>query len=479
MPRDLEGAEILLLEDETLLRKRLAAYLERLGASVSALGTLESARNAAASIPFDYAILDINLPDGSGLDLLREKAFGEATSVVVMTAEGSVQKAVEAMRLGATDFLPKPVDPEVLTLVLARAKKAGQNKRISQYRESRRSADGSLFFGRAMEPVRIQLDRILAAEARLSGNIPPVLIEGETGTGKTSIARWLHENGPRKERPFIDVNCSALPETLAESELFGHEKGSFTDARGARIGLFEAADGGTLFLDEIPSLSLQIQAKVLKAVEEGRIRRVGSSRDVAVNVRLITASNRDLRELAANGAFRDDLYHRLDLLRVNLPPLRDWGGDLAILANHILKGLARKYRLEKLEISDSGKHRLANWGWPGNIRELSHEIERAVVMAADGEKLEFSNLPVAGTAPTPRSDEPSAQTGAGPDWFNNRFVFPEEGGFDMETAILRIINHALAQTGGNVSAAARILGVPRDYIRYRLKSHPEAGNGAS
>ena len=476
MPKALEGAEILLLEDETLLRKRLAAYLERLGASVSALGTLESARNAAASLPFDYAILDINLPDGSGLDLLREKCFGEATSVLVMTAEGSVEKAVEAMKLGAADFLPKPVDPEVVTLVLARARKTGQDRRLVEFKERARNSEGGLFFGRAMEPVRNQLERILAAEARLSENIPPVLIEGETGTGKTSVARWLHEHGPRREKSFVDVNCSALPENLAESELFGHEKGAFTDARGARIGLFEAADGGTLFLDEIPSLSLPIQAKVLKAVEEGRIRRVGASRDVAVNVRLITASNRDLRALAGTGAFRDDLYHRLDLLRVNLPPLRSWGPEIATLAEHLLASLSRKYRLSRLEISEGGRRRLSEWTWPGNIRELAHEIERAVVMAADGEKLDFSNLPFARVGDAAPGASPSAASG---DWFNDAFSFPPEGGFDMEAAILRIIRHALAQTNGNVSAAARLLSVPRDYLRYRLKEdvkHEDAEN---
>jgi two-component system, NtrC family, response regulator AtoC len=462
----LEGSEILLLEDEPMLRKRLAAFLDRLGAQVTALDTLATARNAAASMPFDYAILDINLPDGSGLDLLREHVFGGATSVVVMTAEGSVQIAVEAMRIGASDFLSKPVDPEALVLVLARARKAGQSQRIDQYEASRAPDDDTIFFGKAMKPVHDQLEVIRQAEARLTTGIPPVLIEGETGTGKTTVARWLHDHSKRVQMPYVDVNCSALPEQLAESELFGHERGSFTDAKEARIGLFEAADGGTLFLDEIPSLSPALQAKVLKAVEEGRIRRVGASRDIAVDVRLIAASNRDLRELSAKGEFREDLLQRLDLLRVKLTPLRDWGDDIGRLAGHLLKGLAHKYRLGELHISPAGLKRLQAWRWPGNIRELSHEIERAVVLSMGGEDLDFSNLPC--TNPS-ASNGANASTPAGDDWFVESFRFPEEGGFDMETAILRLINHALAQTDGNVSAAARLLGVPRDYIRYRIK----------
>ena len=464
----LEGSEVLLLEDEPLLRKRLAAFLGRQGAQVTALDSLAAARNAAAAMPFDYALLDINLPDGSGLDLLREHAFGGATSVVVMTAEGSVQIALEAMRIGASDFLSKPVDPEALVLVLARARKAGQSQRIDQYVASRAPDDASLFFGAAMRPVRDELEIIRQAESGLTANIPPVLIEGETGTGKTTVARWLHNHSRRAQMPYVDVNCSALPEQLAESELFGHERGSFTDAKEARIGLFEAADGGTLFLDEIPSLSASLQAKVLKAVEEGRIRRVGASRDIAVDVRLIAATNRDLRELSAKGEFREDLLQRLDLLRVKLPPLRDWGEDIGRLAGHLLKGLARKYRLGDLRISPAGFKRLQSWRWPGNIRELSHELERAVVLSMGGEDLEFSNLPCANPSGSTGAAATTAAT-ATDDWFIESFRFPEEGGFDMETAILRIINHALAQTDGNVSAAARLLGVPRDYIRYRIK----------
>ncbi len=465
----LKGSEILLLEDEPLLRRRLAAYLEKQGAELTSAASVSEARNAAASLPFDFALLDIGLPDGNGLDLLREKCFGPATAAIVMTSQGGVEIAVEAMKLGAYDFLAKPVEPDALVLVLARARKTRSQKRISEYeKQTRKSEDGSLFFGRAMDGVRTQLERIRKADERLATRLPPVLIEGETGTGKTSIARWLHNNSPRANKALVDINCSALPEQLAESELFGHERGSFTDAKEARIGLFEAADGGTLFLDEIPSLSLPLQAKVLKAVEDGRIRRVGSSRDIEVDVRLITATNRDLRDLVAKGEFREDLLHRLDLLRVNLPPLRNWGEDIAALAGHILHGLEKKYRLCELEISAQGRRRLLSWRWPGNIRELSHEMERAVVLSMGEAPLDFASLPVAGSAMPVANASAVQPTLPASDWFNENYRFPSEGGFDIEEAILRIIKHAIAQSEGNVTAAAKLLGVPRDYVRYRL-----------
>jgi len=465
----LHGSEILLLEDETLLRKRLAAYLEKQGAEVIAVGSIAEARNAAAELPFDFALLDVGLPDGDGLDLLREKRFDPATAVIVMTSQSSVNLAVEAIKLGANDFLAKPVEPDALVLVMARARKTQQNQRITEYQKTRQSADESLFFGPAMDDVKTQLERIRQADMRLSTNLPPVLIEGETGTGKTSIARWLHNNSSRAGKTLVDINCSALPEQLAESELFGHERGSFTDAKEARIGLFEAADGGTLFLDEIPSLSLTLQAKVLKAVEDGRIRRVGSSKDIAVDVRLITATNRTLSELVAKGEFREDLLHRLDLLRVSLPPLRDWGADIAALAQHLLAGLEKKYRLKGLTISPQGRQRLLTWRWPGNVRELSHEIERAVVLSMGETPLDFANLPDGETNASALANQSSPALSSGTDWFNETYSFPKEGGFEMETAILRIIGHAMKQTNGNVSAAAKLLGVPRDFIRYRMK----------
>jgi two-component system response regulator AtoC len=299
----------------------------------------------------------------------------------------------------------------------------------------------------------------LATDSRLQTALPPVLIEGETGTGKTTIARWLHHQGPRAKQPLVEINCSALPESLAESELFGHERGAFTDARTARMGLFEAANGGTLFLDELPSLSLSLQAKLLTAIEDGKIRRVGSNRMIPVDVRIIAATSRDLKQLIAAGQFREDLYHRLDLCRIFLTPLRERGEEQIALANRFLKRLCERHRLPVREISETGRKRLLSYRWPGNVRELAHELERAVIFDENVE-LDFSRLHVPNLAPA-SSPESSA------DWFRGTYVFPAEG-FSLEMAIDRLVRHALKQTQDNVSAAARLLGVTRDYLRYRM-----------
>ena len=277
----LAGLDILLLEDDGPLRKRITAQLERLGAEVFPAENLQAARNLLSQMDFAFALLDVNLPDGLGPDLLRGKEIPSGTGVIVMTAQGGVTGAVEAMRLGALDYLVKPFDPEELPLVIERARRVRQASRVEEHRREDAGKD-TFFFGSALAGLQQHLKKILAADLRMQGAPPSVLIQGETGTGKSTIARWLHEQGPRAGKELVEVNCSALPEALAEAELFGHERGAFTDARTARMGLFEAADGGTLFLDELPSLSLALQAKVLTAIEDRKIRRVGASKTVPV-----------------------------------------------------------------------------------------------------------------------------------------------------------------------------------------------------
>ncbi|HVY71760.1 MAG TPA: sigma 54-interacting transcriptional regulator, partial [Verrucomicrobiae bacterium] len=287
----LTGLSILIVEDELLLRKQLAATLERLGTDVTQAASLDQARKFLERLSADFVLLDVNLPDGSGLDLLKEKAISASTSVIVMTAHGGVAGAVEAIKLGAVDYLVKPFDPGELPLVIQRARRAAKSARLDEHR---RTQDGhkEFFFGSSLAALQAQLQKILAADRRMQTELPPVLIHGETGTGKTTIARWLHQQGPRAGQALVEVNCSALPEQLAESELFGHERGAFTDARMARLGLFEAADGGTLFLDELPSLSSALQAKVLTAIEDRKIRRLGSNKEIPVDVRIVAATNR-------------------------------------------------------------------------------------------------------------------------------------------------------------------------------------------
>ena len=464
----LAGVEILVVDDEPLLRRQITAQLEKLGAEITAASDLATARNFAASQQFDFVFLDVNLPDGLGTDLLKSGTF-PASAVIVMTAEAGVAGAVEAMRLGAVDYLAKPFDPGELPLVLNRARRSRQSARMEEQRREESQRSGEIFFfGSALALLERQLEKILNADRRLMQGLPPVLIQGETGTGKTTVARWLHNHGPRADQPLVEVNCSALPETLAESELFGHERGAFTDARTSRIGLFEAAHGGTLFLDELPSLSPGLQAKVLTAIEDSRIRRVGSQKPIAVDVRLVAATNQDLQQLVIAGKFREDLYHRLDLYRVTIPPLRERSADILKLAELMISRLCQRHRLPVKKISAAGQERLLAYLWPGNVRELAHEVERGIVFE-ESETLDFPQLRATGRPLTTSAKEAN-------DWFNENYRFPPEG-FVLEGAINRLIQHALKQTEDNVSAAARLLGVSRDYIRYRLAGQkvPDAG----
>jgi two-component system, NtrC family, response regulator AtoC len=457
---ELAGLSILIVEDDVLLRKQVAAQLERLAADVTTAGDIAAARKLVDDLAFDFVLLDVNLPDGRGTDLLKEKVFAAHTGVIVMTADSAVSGAVEAIRLGALDYLVKPFDPVELPLVITRVRRARQSARLDEHRRNdANKSGGDFFFGPSLASLEAQLQKILAADERMRDKLSPVLIEGETGTGKTTICRWLHHHGPRAGQPLVEVNCSALPEPLAESELFGHERGAFTDARTARMGLFEAANGGTLFLDEVPSLAPGLQAKLLKVIEDHNIRRLGGNKSIPVDARVIAATNRKLKDLVAAGQFREDLYHRLDLFHITLPPLRERGDDILRLADVLMGQLIQRHRLPHKQITETGRRRLLAYEWPGNVRELAHELERAIVFE-EGDQLDFNQLAVSRPAGATATPDPS-------DWFNSGFVFPEHG-FCLEDAINRLIRHALNQTDNNVSATARLLGVSRDYIRYRL-----------
>jgi DNA-binding NtrC family response regulator len=449
------GCEVLLLEDDSVLRRRLDAHLRSLGAEVTEVATIAAARKALAELRFDFALVDLHLPDGEALELLREGAFSENTGVVVMTAFGGIKAAVEAMRQGAGDYLSKPFEPDELPIAFMRCREKRGMIRRDELRVSEHiSAESNdLFFGESLAGVRGKLELILATERRLEKSLPPVLVEGETGTGKSLMAAWLHRQGPRAARPFVKGNCAALPETLAESELFGHERGAFTDARTARIGLFEAADGGTLFLDDVGTLAATTQAKVLACIEDRAIRRLGATKEIRVDVHLVAASNEPLADMVENGTFRSDLYHRLHLLHIILPPLRERGPDIYSLAKHMLERIARRHRLKDISISSVGKARLLAQRWPGNARELAHALEREVIFA-QGPQLDFESL---GAPPSP----------AAMGWRNPLWRVPDEG-FSIDAVITDLIDDVLRETGHNISATARRLGVTREFLRYRL-----------
>ena len=455
----LKGKEVFLLEDDLFLTKRLMAHLEEAGAEVTSCTSLEEARNAFQSFSFDFALMDLNLPDGESLELLKDQKIPSHTLVILMTAEGRIHSAVEAMRLGAADYLSKPFDIQEISLLLCRSEKQRKNQRLFQHDlEKSRQKTANLFFKGSFADDLAQLTKVTEVDFRLGSDLPPILIDGPTGSGKSTYARWIHDHGPRQDSPFVAINCSAIPDNLAESELFGHEKGAFTDAKSARIGLFEAADQGTLFFDEIASLSLEVQAKLLLAIESKIIRRVGGTKEIKTDVRIIGAANQDLRRMISEGSFREDLFHRLDLLRIRIPPLSSRGKDIIGLAEQLLIYLAGKYKLQTPVIATEAQKSLYSNPWAGNTRELIHELERSLILTEPGKPLQFSF----------KSDEqPSSHPD---DWLNENFSFPQNG-FHLENEIVRLIRMAISQAGGNISEAARLLGVPRDYIRYRLKKN--------
>ena len=434
------------------------AQLERAEAEVTSCTCMKEAKEVLKSLSFDFALMDLNLPDGESLELLRDQVIPSNTLVILMTAEGGIQSAVEAMRLGATDYLSKPFDVEEIPLLFLKSEKQRKDQRLVQHSlEKRREKTANLYFEGSFADDLVQLRKVTEVDQRLTNDLPPILIDGPTGSGKSTYARWIHDNGPRQDAPFVAINCSAIPDNLVESELFGHEKGAFTDAKNARIGLFEAADHGTLFLDEITSLSLEAQAKLLLALESKIIRRVGGTKEIKVDVRIIGAANQDLRKMIAEGSFREDLFHRLDLLRIQIPPLTSpVEKALWDMAEHLLVSLASKYNVSIPQISSESKNHLISNPWTGNIRELIHELERGLILTEPGNALEI------------RTNHPIHSISNPDDWLNENFSFPESG-FDLEKEMMRLIQMAIVQANGNISEAARILGVPRDYIRYRLK----------
>jgi DNA-binding NtrC family response regulator len=476
---------VLVVDDERTLARAIKAFLSESGYDAEVAGDAEQALRLLETMRPDVVFCDVRLPGMDGIELLRRiREFDSAIPVIMMTAHGTIEGAVEAVKLGAFDYLKKPVDLEELKLLADRARETSQLKQELSYYRRRDAARGDALAGVIGESpaVRELLDQ--ARQIAALDETPPVLITGETGTGKGLVARTIHAASPRAGKPFIEVNCTALPATLMEAELFGHERGAFTDAKESRMGLFEAGEGGFLFLDEVGDLELALQGKLLKAVEERTVRRVGGIRDRRIDVRILAATNRDLGRETERERFRRDLYFRLAVIILHLPPLRERGGDILLLADHYLRRFNAKYGRQVRQLDPRARELLRAYPWPGNVRELSHVIERAVLWSR-GPVLEVEHLSLAapmGSAPTPeppREAPPSAAPpvavpagpGAGQGWGG-----PEPAGFpppgvDLEGWERALIEQALRETEGNQTRAAQRLGISRDTLRYRLKKY--------
>jgi len=454
------STRILVCDDERGLREMLRVLLRRAGHDVVAVeGVREALARLKSDEPYDAVVTDLMMPDGSGFDVLaaaRERS--EATQVVVITAFAATERAVEAMRLGAYDFLEKPFKNDVLLATLDKALE--KRAIVAENRVLRERVSGK---DTGLIGVSAGMDRLRALIARAADAPTSVLITGESGTGKELVARALHTQSNRKDKGFVTVNCGALPEQLMESELFGHEKGAFTGAAGKKDGLFRAADGGTIFLDEIGELPLPLQVKLLRTLQERKVRPVGGEKEIPIDVRVVAATNRDLEREVKEGRFREDLFYRLNVIRLALPPLRERPEDIRPLAEHLLQKHCA-YQHRSLRFSDESLRWLAAQPFPGNVRELENVVERAVALSP-GPSIDPEDL---GARPV---DVPSVSHTLPAD-------LPE--GFDLDAHLAeiekKVLLQALAQQGGVRKRAAKLLGMTFRSYRYRLAKYGLGGD---
>ncbi|NKE73735.1 sigma-54-dependent transcriptional regulator [Candidatus Manganitrophus noduliformans] len=458
---------ILIIEDETTLARNMKTYLERYGYEVRIAQSAEEGFQQLDSFKPDVILLDLQLPGMSGLDALaRIKERDAQVKIVIITAHGNIETAVDAMKAGAYDFMNKPLVLAKLKVLLDKA--VGQTKlegTLSYYREKEAGESTlSALIGKSppMRSLKNRIEQIIDSERKLTeGDPPAVLITGETGTGKELAARALHYNGPRKNGPFIEINCASIPTQLLEAELFGYERGAFTDAKEKKIGLFQAAEGGTLFLDEIGEIEISLQAKLLKALEDKVIRRIGNIREQKVDVRIITATNQSLEESVRQGRFRPDLFFRLRIIHLELPPLRSRGSDILPLANHFLKIHSRRYGKQGMRFSPEAEKALLDYSWPGNVRELRNMIEQTVLLSKQ-ETIEPDQLALLPGLVKIHKDQDKESEG--------RFLLPPQG-ISLEEVERDLVLQALKQTSWNVTHAAKLLGLTRDTLRYRMDKY--------
>ena len=456
--------KILVVDDDRAIRWTLSEALRSWSFVPIEAGTVAEALAQFSAETPAAVLLDIDLPDGSGLDVLRQiKAERPEAVVVMITGNVLIDNTIAALRGGAYDFIGKPVSLEELRVTIRNGLEARQLRReVDQVRRER--AQQFAFEQIVGESPAMQKMLSLAAKVAES-EVSSVLLQGESGTGKDLVAKAIHYGSRRAERPFVAINCAALPATLIESELFGYEKGAFTDAKARKEGLFEQAEGGTLLLDEIGELELSLQAKLLRVLEEGAFRRVGGLKDIPLDVRVIAASNRDLKTESEAGRFRLDLYYRLSIIQIDIPPLRERGDDVLLLAQHYIDtiGSRLKLRHQITGVSPEVASVFRKYAWPGNVRELRNVIERALILE-DNELITREYLPRGVTG------EPLSATGSigGDASAGVQFVLPGAG-ISLDDVEMSFVKQAIERSEGNQTRAAELLGISRDQLRYRLK----------
>jgi DNA-binding NtrC family response regulator len=458
-------ARVLVVDDEPASREGLARLIEAWGYEVGTAADGEEALARAAEAPPAVVVSDLVMPRLDGLGLLAAlRRDHPGTEVLVLTGQGSIATAVEAMKGGAYHYLGKPVDPAELRVLLGRAlERSATGRELERLRRElrQRGAFGRLVAG---APGMLEVTRQLALVAPTDAT---VLVVGESGTGKELVARTLHEHSPRREAPFVALNCAAIPESLLESEIFGHEKGAFTGASARRPGCFELADGGTLFLDEVAEMAPATQVKFLRVLQEGRFRRVGGTAELAVDVRLVAATNRDPARAIAEGGLREDLYYRLAVFTVALPPLRERLEDLAELMRVFLEEFNERHRRAVRGLDDAALAVLRRHRWPGNVRELRNVLERAVILCAD-DLIRPEHLPAGLGGPAPGSPPAADAPGAAPGGPGPAEVRLPVGATTVDEAERRLILATLAHTANNKTRAAELLGISLKTLHNKL-----------
>jgi len=450
----MSNRRVLVVDDERLVRWSLGERLRGDGMEVLEAASTGEAIEQAARNP-DAVVLDYRLPDGDGISVLKRLRQADPDlPVIMLTAHKDAETIVAAMKAGATDYVTKPFEVNDVALRVSRALELTRSSR-----ELRRLKDDlARPFGFDSIIGESEIMQRVVGLARKVASSPgsTVLITGESGTGKDLVAKVIHYNGSRAARPYLNITCSALPETLLESELFGHERGAFTDARQQKRGLFEQADQGTAFLDEIGEMVPALQAKVLRFLEEKTFRRVGGAADIHVDVRVIAATNRNLEDQVRGGRFRDDLYYRLNVLRIEMPPLRARGTDILLLADHFIQSFAREFRRHVKALSPAAEKALLAYPWPGNVRELRNLVERAVLLS-ESETLEPADFESLHTFRSPAVELDGIEL--------------PPGGLNLDDVEKRLVVLALERTRGNQTRAASLLGLHRDQIRYRMEKY--------